>query len=257
MPNWVWTRLQVEGSEQDVRNFMAKASKPYMTYYKGEFKENEDGTRSYDADKIVEQEHTGVLSFWNFKKPENEQAYFGASDYKPEGYDKLSTEEQMAISMKFKSDGWYDWNIREWGTKWDASDPQIMSEEEHGDKFVVAYNFNTAWSPAVGAFEAMVEQHPELQFEINCVEEQGWGVSFESGTTETEDGKTVGSLIVTEEWDIPESHKEWEDIGESCRQCAWHEDGEDTDDLYDDCPAKQTASTEQAIEAFEDISELI
>lgn len=238
MPNWVFNNLTITGKEQDLKKFVEKAKTPHKTYWM-DWKTNE--TKEEIDDRVI--------SFWNFKKPENEQVYFAASDYKPEGYDQLSVEEKMAISMQFKSDGWYDWNIREWGTKWDASDPYLEDNSEKGE---VRYSFSTAWSPAEGAYKAMVEQHPELSFEFHCEEEQGWGVRFVS-----EDGE----LIVAEEWDIPNSHTDYKerDNEDGC-VCSWEEDPEE---WYDDCPdkaeavGKQVEQTEQVVEKFEDISEMI
>jgi hypothetical protein len=244
MPNWVWNRLTIKGSEADLTEFIEKAKQPYTTHYKGEFTTNEDGTKTYDENAVVEGEHISALSFWNFKQPENKQLYFGASDYKPEGFEKLSTDEQMALSMQFKSDGWYDWNLREWGTKWDASDSELDGDPKLGE---VSYAFNTAWSPAEDAYRAMVEQHPKLQFEFFCEEEQGWGVKYAN----TDDGE----LYVVKEWDIPESHAEFieADNVDGCA-CAHYPD--EPDEWFEDCPngVKEVA---EAVQAFDDISELI
>jgi hypothetical protein len=249
MPNWVWNRATIKGSEADLNKFIEKAKQPYQTYYQGDFITSEDGSRSYDATIVKENEHKSALSFWNFKKPENEKLYFGASDYKPEGYDKLSTEEQMALSMSFKSDGWYDWNIREWGTKWDASDAEQAGDPKLGE---ISYAFNTAWSPAEDAYRAMVEQHPELTFGFYCEEEQGWGVEYVG-----EDGE----LSVSDEWDIPDSHADYKsrDNLDGCI-CNYEEDAEE---WYDDCPnkaeevGKLVQKTMEEVAKFEDISEMI
>ena len=246
MPNWVFTSMTVHGKEEDLRKFMDKAGKSYMTYHKGVWTEKEDGTKSYDSEAINESLHEAPISFMNFSTPEDLDAYYGASDYKPEGYDSMSMEERMACAMKFSSDGWYDWNVRNWGTKWDACNPEITNDDPTSG--AIGYRFDTAWSPAEGAFQKMVEQHPELSFKFYNEEEQGWGVEF-SG----EDGE----LSVVKEWDIPDSHKDWEDLGQDCRACSWYEDGGDTDDLYDDCPDKMKASTEEAVEQFEMISDTI
>jgi len=238
MPNWVYNTVTVTGKTEEVKKFVEKAKTPYQTFHEG-YGEN--------AGKIIEEQRTGAIMFWNFKQPENKQLYFGASDYKPEGYEKLSTEEQMAISMQFKSDGWYDWNLREWGTKWDACNPEMFNETYNEDGTAsVQYSFDTAWSPATDAFEAMVQQHPELHFEFYCEEEQGWGVEFESSDD--------GELMVTNEWDIPSSHADWVklDREDSCT-CSYNDD---PDDLYDDCPTNPKA-TEEAVQAFDDISEMI
>jgi hypothetical protein len=238
MPNWVYNTITVSGKTEEVKKFVEKAKTPYQTFHEG-YGEN--------AGKILEETRTGEIMFWNFKKPENTQAYFGKSDYKPEGYDKLSMEEQLAISMQFKSEGWYDFNNREWGTKWDACNSQMFNEHYHEDgTATVQYSFDTAWSPATGAFEAMVQQHPELHFEFYCEEEQGWGVEFESSDE--------GELMVTREWDIPSSHADWVKIDreDSC-PCAYNDEPED---MYDDCPNNPKA-TEQAVAEMEDISEMI
>ena len=243
MPNWVFNNLSISGKEEDLKKFMEKAGKPYMTYHKGVRTQNEDGTWTYDAEAINEQLNDSPISFMNFATPEDLDAYFGASDYKPEGYDKLSMEERLAIAMRHSSDGWYDWNVRNWGTKWDACNPSLNSDDPSSGS--ISYSFDTAWSPAEGAYRAMVEQHPELTFEFECEEEQGWGVVYDG---------VEGELSVNREWDIPNSHAEWValDREDSC-SCAYTEDPED---MYDDCP-DNTKATQEAVAQIEEISEML
>ncbi len=238
MPNWVFTSMTVSGKEADLRKFAEKASKTHTTYW-----------RDYQNNNVVKEEiDERVISFWNFKEPENKDLYFGASDYKPEGYDQLSTEEKMALSMQFKSDGWYDWNIRNWGTKWNACNAEMTGDNFAGGE--ISYYFDTAWSPAEGAFEAMVEQYPELRFEFRCEEEQGWGVVFEG-----EDGE----LNEVKSWDIPDNH---EDSMEYLGRCNC-EEYDELDYIFEDCPtygeikAKEEKETGTEVEKFEDISEML
>ena len=230
MPNWVYNNLTITGDEKAIAEFKELASKPYNTYYE-----------DYKTNQQVEKPHEGAIQFWNFIEPENKEVYFGASDYKPEGYNEMSAEEKMAISMQFKSDGWYDWNIRNWGTKWDASDPNLGTDSPTQ----LQYSFSTAWSPAEGAYRAMVEKFPTLAFSFECEEEQGWGVEFAGEN---------GELFVVREWDVPNSHADYKDRdNEDGCACA---QGWDYEDWYDDCP-DNPKKTAEAIEAFEDISELI
>ena len=230
MPNWVYNNLTITGDEKAIAEFKELASKPYTTYYE-----------DYKTNQQVEGTHEGAIQFWNFIEPENKQVYFGASDYKPEGYEELSMEEKMAISMQFKSDGWYDWNIRNWGTKWDASDPSLNAD----NPTELQYSFSTAWSPAEGAYRAMVEQFPTLNFKFYCEEEQGWGVEYVG-----EDGE----LSVSDEWDIPQSHADYvsRDNEDGCA-CA---QGWDYEDWYDDCP-DNPKKTEEAVSEIEEISEMM
>jgi hypothetical protein len=91
----------------------------------------------------------------------------------------------------------------------------------------------------------MVEKFPTLMFTFECEEEQGWGVEYAG-----EDGE----LSVVREWDVPNSHADYveRDNEDGCA-CAQDWDAED---WYDDCP-NNPKKTEEAVQAFEDISELI
>ena len=218
MPNWVNTTMTVTGDKQSLDEFKNKASKSYTTRHTGTWIDNK-----YDPDAISIVEHESELSFWNFIGPTDIDAYFG-QEKKPDNYETMTFDERMAEAMQFKGDNWYNWNIRNWGTKWDAND--VALDDSDGS---LSYYFATAWSPAEGAFRAMVEQHPNLQFEFTNVEEQGWGVVFE--------GKN-GELEEVRSWDIPSSHAEWEENGTECPRCPW----EDESDCYEDCP-RETAST--------------
>jgi hypothetical protein len=60
-------------------------------------------------------------------------------------------------------DWWYNWNVSNWGTKWNCSevwhDRTDNSETEAGK---TSYNFDTAWSPAEPVVAALAEQFPTL-----------------------------------------------------------------------------------------------
>ena len=225
MPNWVYNSMNVNVTKEDLIAFREKASKS-----------RPDGMDSENGSLTYTESEQSVLSFWNFIEPEDKALYFGASDYKPEGYEAWSMEERMAYSMKFSSDGWYDWNIREWGTKWDASDADLNDDSETS----LGYSFSTAWSIPEPVFTAMVRQHPELSFDFSCEEEQGWGAEFTSsdGDDVDENGVPTKSLIMTREWDIPDSHQDYvdRDREDSCN-CASDDDQEY---WYEDCPRPET-----------------
>jgi hypothetical protein len=201
-----------------------KAGKQYSTKHttwNSETKENETKDAMNDS----------PFSFWNFIEPEDKEAYFAdAHGKKPEGYEGWTKEEQFAFDLKFTGNGWYDWNIREWGTKWDAGSPNVEVHKGDYGNASAYITFETAWSVPEPVFRAMVEQHPTLDFDFECEEEQGWGVKFTS--SDGDEGER--SLIETESWDIPDSHADYvsRDREDSC-SCAWSDDQED---WYDDCP---------------------
>ena len=211
MPNWVSTTMSVSGDEALIKQFTEQAARPYRTFNRGGFNDGK-----YEPDLIIEGEREAPISFWNFIEPQNKDAYFGPE---PKTDPSMTVEERIAKLMDDSSVHWYDWNIRNWGTKWDACDPAVVAASETS----VTYSFSTAWSPAEGAFRAMVEQFPSLEFRFDCLEEQGWGVEFA--------GKD-GDIYVVREWDVPTCHTDWVNAGLDCVQCANY----DEDEWYSDCP---------------------
>jgi hypothetical protein len=140
------------------------------------------------------------LSFWNFAKPHDPES-------------------------EFYKNNWYDWNLKNWGTKWDAAN--VYAEEQPPDTEQY-YDFDTAWGPPVEAFQTMVKQYPTLQLKLRYEEEQGWGGEYES---------INGEAILTDEWDIPDSHEEVMERKQYCK-CEEMRDDE-AEWMYDDCPRKK------------------
>jgi hypothetical protein len=71
----------------------------------------------------------------------------------------------------YNDTGWYQWNINNWGCKWDAGRVDILENVSRR----ITYYFETAWAPPEFVFKAMAEQYPELDFLLWYEEEQGWG----------------------------------------------------------------------------------
>ena len=234
MPNWVYTSMAVSGKKDDLLAFAKKASQQHETQWLTEkWKRNEDGTNTEvpeEERKIeIELSQPSPMSFWNFVAPTEEELpyYFGhATKPEDEPDPNATSEERLAKALLFEGSGWYDWNIRNWGCKWDANDEELDTDldtlQPHDS---LTYRFSTAWSPAEGAFRAMTEQHPELSFEFYCEEEQGWGVVYDGNE---------GELSVSKEWDIPNSHADYveRDNEDGCA-CSYNDD---PDDWYEDCP---------------------
>lgn len=200
MPNWVENRLSFTGEPEQVKRVKEQLGASYTRLV-------ERWNPETNAPESKDEEYTGVLSFWNIIKPTNLDAYHAPC-----------TAEAM-----YDPDNWYMWNNRNWGTKWDASSPQIDEETAEG----ITYSFSTAWAPPMNAIGTLSEQHPDITFFLRYEEEQGWGgvEKFINGEMETE-----------EEWDIPSSHAENEAIGRPC-VCEWDDEPED---WYDDCPDKES-----------------
>jgi hypothetical protein len=203
MPNWVSNSVRVTGDKKELKRFAEQAGRSYTRKY-----QDIEG-KWYEAES--NNEH---LSFWNFVRPDDSilDEYWGSERQ------DLSLEERL----QHKTNHWYDWNIRNWGCKWDASD--VFFEDWDGE---LAYDFETPWSYPEDVLVAMVAQYPTLTFSIRFLEEQGWG------------GEALGmngEFSITDEWDIPCTHEErMLHIG----YCWCEEANEyDIEYLYDDCPKK-------------------
>ena len=67
---------------------------------------------------------------------------------------------------------WYEWHVGEWGTKWDAYETNIQHNET--DYFVVS--FDTAWAPPTTWVQNIIQDFPDLCFELTYSEEgMGFG----------------------------------------------------------------------------------
>jgi len=182
MPNWVTNYVTITGDAELVKEVGERLRAP-----------------------VPHHEETAVFSFWNIVKPD---------DLIMETYNSACDQFGM-----MNPDNWYNWNLRNWGCKWDANGPYLNYEEP--GKLV--YSFDTAWSPPTQAMERLAEDNPDLTIKVRFIEEQGWG------------GEMVGQGVDWEEtdaWDIPETHEEDAQAFGECRQC----EAGDEEYLYDDCP---------------------
>ena len=188
MPNWVDNALNFEGSKEDISKIKEQLSRPRKTYWAG-----------------VEEEVSGEpISYWNMISPPEEKfdLYFGGGN----------------LASEDKTWGWYNWNVSNWGCKWDASEAMITAESENQ----IVYHFQSPWSPPIEAISKLSEQYPETKMSLYWIEEQGFGA---------EQDFNAGEMTTLNSWDIPNTHQENMDIKDYCWRC---EDSDD--DLYDDCP---------------------
>jgi hypothetical protein len=165
MPNWVFNHLTVKGDSKDIDVVKAQLNSPFS-------KEHTSwNPKTQTLDKSTTTYSNPVFAFWNIVRPTDLYTYAQQSD--PNADPKVA----------WSGDNWYDWNIRNWGCKWDvgiADDNHFvdtsMDELKDGG---VQYNFDTAWSPPSEAIEKLSSQHPNLTFKLYYEEEQGWGAEVE------------------------------------------------------------------------------
>jgi hypothetical protein len=75
-----------------------------------------------------------------------------------------------------EGNGWYDWRLENWGTKWDLSEEE---QREVADQLISEIadfqaTFMTAWSPPLQAIAALSEMFPNDQFTLDYFESGCW-----------------------------------------------------------------------------------
>jgi hypothetical protein len=121
---------------------------------------------------------------------------------------------EKANREKYGYGSWYDFNVANWGTKWDVSSDNV----EVADANTVTAGFDSAWAPPTRAYEQLMD----LGFEVEAFYYEP-GMQFvgkwEDGIDEYyelggEDSTTVRASIGEELDDyfgISESMAEWEE----------------------------------------------
>ena len=191
MPNWVYNSLTIEGSAEDISAIKKQVNQPFQ-------RQHDSWNMETKEMELVDTLYPNpVFAFWNIIKPTNLEAYNKQADHTL----------PIADQLLFSGDNWYDFNVRNWGTKWDVAvswdeeypETELMEESETS----LAYRFNTAWSPPEPAIAKLSEQYPNCSFTLSFEEETGWGGEylFENG-----------------------SSSEIESYGWKCRECNHIED---------------------------------
>jgi hypothetical protein len=87
---------------------------------------------------------------------------------------KLIGEDMSYTETKDMPDYWYNWNINNWGTKWDLGSETHLTVQEMGvakDKLLAFYAFETAWSPPAEWFEHVAPNYSTLSLKLEYREE--------------------------------------------------------------------------------------
>ena len=171
MPNWVYNGLTIEGNPESIKRLVEQMNKP--------FKKIADNWNPKTTEMEVKlyTYPNPVFAFHNIYN--HTEAGISDEDYIAQPPRDIPFEEQM----KFQTNDWYSFNVREWGTKWDVAvspedkypDTYMEGPTENGENLVVYYNLHTAWSPPFPAIAKLSEQYPSLLFTLSYEEETGWG----------------------------------------------------------------------------------
>ena len=71
------------------------------------------------------------------------------------------------IPMPEDEPDWYNWNISNWGTKWNAADAELSVDSNDS---VITYCYNTAWAPALPVLVQLTTLFPTISLFTRFVE---------------------------------------------------------------------------------------
>lgn len=102
-------------------------------------------------------------------------------------------------------DWWYNWNVANWGTKWNCG--EVWHDRVDDSNLIgvgkTAYSFDTAWSPAEPVIAALAEKFPTLSITHRyCEGGMGYAgqVVYLNGVEATRDEYDSGEALPDEAW---------------------------------------------------------
>ena len=224
MPNWVYNSLTIEGEPALIAKVKAQLNKPFQ-------QKHDSYNHTTGKMELVDTLYPNpVFAFHNIYNHIED----GVSEY--EYLQQSDHTVPIAQAMTFQGNNWYDWNVRNWGTKWDVAvrhdeeypDTELMEESET----TLAYRFNTAWSPPMPAIQRLSAQYPNLAFNLSYEEETGWG-----GEYDYQDGQEME--IESYDWKCRECDNTEDETPycetcehDMCPNCGY---GEPDEDLREQC----------------------
>jgi len=250
MPNWVFNGLTIEGNPEQVNKLIEQMNKPFVRVHDNwnmETRQMEKKQTTYP---------NPVFAFWNIVAPTADimAEYEGQPPKTEASIDDMEAWYTEIEHKALHSNDWYNWNVRNWGTKWDvavSADDEYpdtyMEKSPNGENLVVYYNLHTAWSPPFPAMAELSKQYPSLLFTLSYEEEQGWG-----GEAEFLRGEMISDAPYESkcrDCDAEDTMVYCEnDCGEICEECNWL--GEADLDLVAECDTHKVYLDEEHVPEY-------
>ena len=246
MPNWVYNTLTIQGPKEQVDSIKDRLNKPYKKTFENwnmqsqqmEFKEYEFANPIFAFHNIYNHIEDGVSDEIYHKQPDHKQP--------------------LEEALMFKGNCWYDWNVRNWGTKWDVAvsnddkypDTVLHEHKSEGEDQWLVYGFQTAWSPPAPAMEKLSALVPNCVLTLEFEEETGWGGEYEF---------VNGELTATSDYENKcrdcdeENTMEYceNDCGEICSSCNWL--GEADLECVEECQTHKVFLDDEHVPAYRKI----
>ena len=182
MPNHTANKFTVSGPKNDVLRLIANA--------KGAPDVSSNESNNLDFNRLVpmpdelrntsspvriqtQEEIDKIWADWNNRKNAGQLNDYELREGKPFGLGITQAQHDELIA-KYGCADWYNWSVRNWGTKWNAYDVgewEVIDVDENTVEAFIYYE--TAWSPATELWRTVSENYPTLEFFHEFADEGG------------------------------------------------------------------------------------
>lgn len=134
---------------------------------------------------------------------------------------------------KYGAINWYDWSIKNWGTKWNAYDSSVSMIS---DTSAVVW-FDTAWSGVPTIIQKLSEMFPSLSFEYQFADED---MGYNCGSGYSEDGEFYFEMLEPNSEEAIQTYaickgyefeNFYQDINGYWHNREWEDDDEEDEDI--------------------------
>ena len=185
MPNWASSTVTISGDDKTIQEIKTRLSTPYPSAW--------NGTKNWNGE-IINHTVTGDFLCWNIIKPDNLDLYLEKdqkafdeivrennlneldtrTDEEKQAENSMETIMGRVIEEMATGMGWYEWNCRNWGTKWETDGDYGKLESElpalEGGTTLV-YRIMSAWSPPAEALDHLAKQYPNISIGLVSIDE--------------------------------------------------------------------------------------
>lgn len=171
MPNWVKNIVSIKGTAKDL-----KAIKELL------FTEDDKDTTVFDFNKIIHMPESLDLESGSITDDAMKAfTKYGRRTFRSDEWIKETAEKYNKTSeelidlgrryyqniIDYGSSTWYDWRIRNWGTKWNTTYPELTYESDNE----LCYEFQTAWSAPEPVYLELSRLYPDVEIDVSYADE--------------------------------------------------------------------------------------
>jgi len=154
MPNWCSNRLTVFGTEHALTSFLSAAGCGDAQFSLQAFVPCPEELRSIVTGHAVI-DGVSVSKWRRVEQPDGSEVSVA-----------ISAEELQGYLDQYGATNWYDWQVNNWGTKWDV-DANVDENVEDGEAVIT---FDSAWSPPTAFMDSLAQMFSSLRFVLDYAE---------------------------------------------------------------------------------------